>query len=131
MAGKLSDTRYAKMATKYEDEAAALSRQIGELNKELHKENSHVVSADEFLFLIRRYENMQELTREIVTALISRIDVWHVQDRGGEKVQHVKIHDNFVGPVTLPEKDKLPKPQIKMDIRKGVAVNYADSYTTL
>ena len=127
--GKLSDERYAKMANRYEDEAAELKIKIRELNREIGKEDSHITTADEFLFLIRRYADMDKLTREIVTAFINRIDVYHVEKRGMDSVQRIRIHYNCIGPLALPEKEDLPKPQIKMSIRKGVAVNYSDSRT--
>lgn len=127
--GKLSDERYAKMSGKYEDEAAELKLKIRELNCEIGKEDSHITTADEFLFLIRRFANMEKLSREIVTAFINRIDVYHVEKRGTDRVQRVDIHFNCVGKLTLPEKKDLPKPQIKIGIRKGVAVNYSDSRT--
>lgn len=127
--GKLSDERYAKMSGKYEDEAVELKVKIRKLNSEINKEDSHITTADEFLFLIRRFANMEKLTREIVTAFINRIDVYHVEKRGTESMQRLDIHFNCVGPIALPNKKDLPKPQIKIGIRKGVAVNYSDSRT--
>lgn len=125
--GKLSDERYTKMANKYEDEAAELKVKIRELNREIGREDSHITTADEFLFLIRRYTDMEKLTREIVTVFINRIDVYHVEKNDGEYRQRIKIHYNCVGPLVLPDKEDLPKPQVKMDMRKGVAVNYSHS----
>lgn len=117
------------MSGKYEDEAVELKLKIRELNREISKENSHITTTDEFLFLIRRFEGMEKLTREIVTAFINRIDVYHVEKPGTESVQRLDIHFDCVGSLTLPDKKDLPKPQIKIGIRKGVAVNYSFSRT--
>ena len=72
---------------------------------------------------------MDKLNREIVTAFINRIDVFHVEEQNGERIQRVKIHYNCVGSLLLPEKKDLPKPQIKIGTRKGVAVNYSKSHS--
>ena len=127
--GKLSDERYAKLSGKYEDEAAGLKVKIRTLNKEIGKEDSHIGAADEFLFLIRRYASMDKLNREIVMAFISRIEVFHVEEQNGERIQRMKIYYNCVGQLLLPDKKDLPKPQIKIGTRKGVAVNYSQSHS--
>lgn len=113
----------------YEDEYAHLKQKIVILNREIAKEENHITNTDDFLNVIGKYTDMKNLTREMIIAFIQHIDVYHVEDRSGEKFQRIRIHYNFVGPVLLPEREGLPKPQIKMCMKKGVATNYSQSQT--
>lgn len=125
--GRLSDERFAKMSNKYEDEAAELKSKIRVLNEEIGREDSHITTADEFISIIRKYEDIKELTPEIVRAFINRIDVYHADKKEREKMQRIKIHYNCIGDFEIPEREKLPKPMLTMQVREGVTLRYEGS----
>lgn len=128
--GKISQERFVKLSQKYEAEQAELTQKIRLLKAELSKEEDHIGTADEFISIMKRYQNLQELTPEIVKAFVKRIDVWDAQKQaGGERVQRLRITYNCIGNVTLPEHKDMPKPQIKVDIRQGVTATYSNYFT--
>lgn len=125
--GKISADRFMKLSRKYEDEQAEITQKIRRLQREISKEEDHIGTADMFLSVIKKYQNLQTLTPEIAKAFICRIDVWNAEKLGSERRQKLRIHYNCVGNLELPEQADMPKAQIKIDIRKGVAVNYSNS----
>lgn len=108
--GKLSDERYRKLSQRYEDEYAHLKQKIVILNREIAKEENHITNTDDFLNVIGKYTDMKNLTREMIIAFIQHIDVYHVENRSGEKFQRIRIHYNLVVWAALPEREGLPKP---------------------
>ncbi len=125
--GKVTADRFVKLSRKYEEEQAELTQKIRLLQEEISQEEDHIGTADEFIAVIRKFQDLQELTPEIVQAFIRRIDVWNAEKMNGERVQRLRIHYNCVGAISLPEREDLPEPQIKIAIRKGVVATYSNS----
>ena len=125
--GKISSDRFVKLSQKYEEEQGEITESIRKLQAEISKEEDHLGTADAFISVIRKYRDLQELTPEIVHAFIRRIDVWNAEKENGNRVQRLRIHYNCVGAIELPQKEGLPTPQIKLDIRKGVVATYSNS----
>ena len=129
LSGKISEERFARMSRKYEDEQAALKPKIKELKKEIQKHSRRNRSTDEFLAVVRKYIEVQELSQEILHEFIEKIVVHHAEKIGGEKVQRIEIYYNCIGEWNAPKIDEMPKAFIRMQTRKGVAVNYAAERT--
>lgn len=125
--GKVTEERFLKLSRKYEEEQAELTQKIRSLQTEISKEEDHIGTADEFIAIIKKYGDLQELTPEIVRAFISRIDVWNAEKIDGTRTQRLEIHYNCVGNINLPEHEDMPKPQINLRIRKGVVMTYSHS----
>lgn len=116
-----------KLSRKYEDEQATITQKIRSLQQEISKEENHIGTAEEFITIIKKYGDLQEITPEIVKAFISRIEVWNAEKINGERVQRLRIYYNCVGTIGLPEHKDMPKPQINLRIRKGVVATYSNS----
>jgi hypothetical protein len=56
--------------------------------------------------------------------LIDRIEVHQAEKQSGEHVQKLTIRYACVGSMDIPDIDKLPEPEVRLQTRKGVAVNY-------
>ena len=56
-------------------------------------------NAKQFIRVVRRFTEMQELTPEIVATLIERVEVGQAQVVDGEKKQEIKIVYNFIGDI--------------------------------
>jgi len=50
--------------------------------------------------------------------------VHHAEKENGVKTQRIVIYYNCIGSIDIPDDLPLPLPEIKMETRKGVMVNY-------
>ena len=125
VSGKLSDDRFSKMSRRYEDEQKEISERIKTLRTEMDKLSSKAVTADMFISTVRKYTRAKALTPRMLNELIDRIEVHQAEKIDGEWVQHLTIHYNCVGAIFIPEVFPLPVPEVAVNTRKGVVVNYA------
>ena len=125
VSGKLSDDRFSKMSRRYEDEQKEISEKIKTLRVEMDKLSSKAVTADMFISTVRKYTRAKVLTPRMLNELIDRIEVHQAEKIDGEWVQHLTIHYNCVGAIFIPEVFPLPVPEVSVNTRKGVVVNYA------
>ena len=125
VSGKLSDDRFSKMSRRYEDEQKEMTERIKTLRAEMDKLSSKAVTADMFISTVRKYTRAKALTPRMLNELIDRIEVHQAEKIDGEWVQHLTIHYNCVGAIFIPEVFPLPVPEVSVNTRKGVVVNYA------
>ena len=125
VSGKLSDDRFSKMSRRYEEEQKEISEKIKALRAEMDKLSSKAVTADMFISTVRKYTRAKALTPRMLNELIDRIEVHQAEKIDGEWVQHLTIHYNCVGAIFIPEVFPLPVPEVSVNTRKGVVVNYA------
>ena len=59
--GNLSKERFLKMSKIYEEEQTSLKSEIKNLKKIVQEEEKHEMNADEFLKIVRKYSNFEEL----------------------------------------------------------------------
>ncbi len=131
VSGKLSDDRFSKMSRRYEDEQKEISERIKTLRAEMDKLSSKAVTADMFISTVRKYTRAKALTPRMLNELIDRIEVHQAEKIDGEWVQHLTIHYNCVGAIFIPEVFPLPVPEVSVNTRKGVVVNYAPCQITI
>ena len=125
VAGKIDDTRFAKMSKRYEQEQGENAKKIKALRLELKKSEGKRMDVDHFLEAVRRYTNAEKITQRMAAELIDHIDVYHAEKQGGVTTQRVVIYYNCIGAFDVPERRKIPEADITMRTRKGVAVSYA------
>ena len=104
--GKISDERFAKMTTSYEDEQKMLESRIRELKAAIGTVTENASNVDAFLKLVRRYTDIQELTAEIIREFVEKIYVYKAEHIDGKRVQRIKIVWNCIGEFTPPDKCK-------------------------
>ena len=131
VSGKLSDDRFAKMSRRYEEEQKEVSEKIKALRSEMDKLSSKTVTADMFISTVRKYTQAKTLTPRMLNELIDRIEVHQAEKIDGEWVQHLTIHYNCVGAIFIPEVFPLPVPEVSVNTRKGVVVNYAPCHIAI
>ncbi len=124
VAGKLSDERFARMSSKYEDEQKELRDKIKTLRERIEHTQSKAVTANMFVSAVRKYTRARKLTRRMLDELIQYIEVHQAEKVNGTWVQRLTIHYNCVGAITIPEELTLPMPDITVNTRKGVYVSY-------
>ena len=127
VSGKLSDDRFARMSKRYEAEQKELAEKIKALRAEIDKQSSQSMTTDMFISLVRKYTRARKLTPRMLNELIEKIEVFNAEKIDGVWEQRLRIHYNCVGVVEIPELIPLPAPEVSVNTRKGVVVNYAPS----
>ena len=125
VSGKLSDDRFAKMSRRYEDEQKELAEKIKKLRSEIEKQRSRSMTTDMFIGLVRKYTRARKLTPRMLNELIEKIEVFNAEKIDGVWEQRLRIHYNCVGTIEIPTVLPLPIPEVSVNTRKGVVVNYA------
>lgn len=125
--GKLSDDRFARMSRRYEEEQKELAEKIKALRAEIDKQSSQSMTTDMFISLVRKYTRARKLTPRMLNELIEKIEVFNAEKIDGVWEQRLRIHYNCVGVIEIPDLIPLPAPEVSVNTRKGVVVNYAPS----
>ena len=125
VSSKLSDDRFAKMSRRYEDEQKELSEKIKKLRSEIEKQSSRSMTTDMFIGLVRKYTRARKLMPRMLNELIEKIEVFNAEKIDGVWEQRLRIHYNCVGTIEIPTVLPLPIPEVSVNTRKGVVVNYA------
>jgi site-specific DNA recombinase len=127
VSGKLSDDRFARMSRRYEEEQKELAEKIKALRAEIDKQSSQSMTTDMFITLVRKYTRTRKLTPRMLNELIEKIEVFNAEKVDGVWEQRLRIHYNCVGVIEIPDLIPLPAPEVSVNTRKGVVVNYAPS----
>lgn len=130
VAGKISDERFARMSIKYEEEQKELTARLKELKAKLEKSASQSVTADMFISTVRKYTRAKNLTQPMLNELIQKIEVFNAEKVEGVWQQRLIIHYNCIGSIEIPEVLPLPAPEVSVNTRKGVIVNYMPDAVT-
>lgn len=103
ISGRLTDERFSKLSTAYEDEQHTLSARVKVLTAELEQEQEQAVNVTQFIALVKRHTDLQELSPSIVNEFIERIVVHAPDKSSGHRTQEIRIKYNLVGvlPVLL------------------------------
>ena len=125
VSGKLSNDRFAKMSRRYEDEQKELAEKIKKLRSEIEKQSSRSMTTDMFIGLVRKYTRARKLTPRMLNEQIEKIEVFNAEKIDGVWEQRLRIHYNCVGTIEIPTVLPLPIPEVSVNTRIGVVVNYA------
>ncbi|WP_343286476.1 DUF4368 domain-containing protein [Flavonifractor sp. An306] len=80
-----------------------------------------------FISLVRKYTRARKLTPRMLNELIEKIEVFNAEKVDGVWEQRLRIHYNCVGAIEIADLIPLPAPEVSVNTRKGVVVNYAPS----
>ena len=99
-AERITEYNFKVLSEKYQTEQTEVLEKIERLQAELATEQQTVVNIDQWIGLIQQYAHPEELTAEMLNALIEKIVV-HEKTIGedGEKEQTVDIYYRFVGKI--------------------------------
>ena len=113
------------MSRRYEDEQKEQAEKIKKLRSEIEKQSSRATSTDMFVSIVRKYTRARKLTPRMLNELVEKIEVYNAEKIDGEWAQRLRIHYNCVGTIEIPTVLPLPLPEVSVNTRKGVVVNYA------
>lgn len=119
----VSDEWFMHMSQKYEAERLELKNKIGRLRKDLAETDSLKIGQQSFVNAVRRFLDIQVLTRPLLQELIDHIDVFETEGTGKNRTQRIAIYYRFVGYIEIPDFSHQMH-NIKSDTRRGVAVEY-------
>ena len=125
VSGKIDDARFAKMAKRYEQEQGENAGRIKTLRLEVKKLDEKRMDVEDFLETVRRYTDATKITKRMVAELIDHIEVYPAVKEDGVTNQRVTIHYNCIGVFEVPDRRKIPKRDILLETRRGVALSYA------
>jgi len=96
--------------------------------RQLMKHNtgvSNIEITDQNIGLVRKYTRARKLTPRMLNELVEKIEVFNAEKIDGVWEQRLRIHYNCVGTIEIPTVLPLPIPEVSINTRKGVVVNYA------
>lgn len=100
--GNLTDERFRKLTTTYEQEQSELNEKVKVLRTELSEAKDKLNNIDRFMSLVNKCTDVPELTSEIVREFIYKVIVHEKQKVNGHRTQAVEIIYNCVGAIELP-----------------------------
>lgn len=105
--GKLSDDRYSRMASMYENEQRELIETISKSEQELEKAEQQNIDMRLLLKTLREITDFREHTPTIVNSLIQRIEVHSNDKYDGHCHVKVDIYFTAVGMIYIPDEKEI------------------------
>ena len=103
--GKLPDRRYEMLSSGYEKEQQEIEISMREMKEKLIQFEEDTDRTEEFLFLVHKYTDIQELTPAIVNEFVDKVLVHKIENTDGGRVQEIEIFLNYIGKVELPAQE--------------------------
>ncbi len=103
--GKLPDRRYEMLSSDYEKEQQEIEISIREIQEKLMQFEEDTDRTEEFLSLVHKYIDIQELTPAIVNEFVDKVLVHKIEETDGDRVQEIEIFLNYIGKVELPTQE--------------------------
>ena len=122
IAGKIDDDRFERMSAQYTAEQRELAEHIKSTSIMLDKQETKVFTTDSFIATVRKYTRAKKLNQRMLYELIERVEVHQSEKVDGVYVQKLTIHYRCIGDISFP--DMLTLPEISVQTRRGVTVNY-------
>lgn len=96
--GTLPERQYQRLMRQYDEEQVQLEDQAAELKRKVSKRSEEKINAERFTSLLRKYQNIEELTDDMLNELIEKVVVNSANGhRGICRIQRVDVFFNFVG----------------------------------
>ena len=125
--GKLPDRRYEMLSSDYEKEQQEIEDSINEIKEKLTQFEDDTDRTEEFLSLVHKYTDIQELTPVIVNEFVDKVLVHKIEETDGDRVQEIEIFLNYIGKVELPAQE-LSEEEIAAEEKKRKRRRYSREY---
>ncbi|MDR0651794.1 MAG: DUF4368 domain-containing protein, partial [Synergistaceae bacterium] len=123
--GSLSEKRFEKLSSEYEDEQEDLETQIAELRIALERYSEDSGRAEKFLDIARRYTDFTELTPAMLNEFVDKIIVHEATGVGYSRRQRVEIFLNFIGNFDISGQEEAePEPIDPVEHQREIWRNY-------
>ena len=118
ISGKLSDERFIKLSHDYELEQMNLTNIVETLRQEIRKQEQQKVNVKQFIAVVRKYTDMQQLTASVLREFIDHIEVSQTDKQ--TKTREIKIVYNFIGAFDFEQ--AMTKTKTAKTKKNGIAV---------
>ena len=125
--GKLPDRRYEMLSSDYEKEQQEIEISMREIQEKLMQFEEDTDRTEEFLLLVHKYTDIQELTPAIVNEFVDKVLVHKIEKMDGDRVQEIEIFLNYIGKVDLPAQE-LSEEEIAEEEKKRKRRQYSREY---
>ena len=95
VSGKLSDERFEQMSKSYDEEQKKLREETEALESFIDTREQKTEDISNFMNIVRKYEQITELTPEIMNEMIERIEVHAPDKSSGHREQQIDIYFRF------------------------------------
>ena len=95
--GKISDERFMKLTLNYEKEQKELEEKRYNIENNIAEETDSAQNADRFMKIVRRYDEIDELSAELIREFVEKVMISKRETIDGVKAQRVHIIWNFIG----------------------------------
>ena len=92
---KISEKHFERLYKKYYEEQAELESTIKNCREEIDNHNKNKIDTNNFLKMIKKYTDIEELTTPMINEFIEKIIV-HEATRG-RKGEEIHVYFNFIG----------------------------------
>ena len=100
--GKITDEQFYRLSEGYEAELADAKAEIATLTEEVKDTDTAVNNVEKLIAVTRRYPRIDELTPEILNALVDKIVIHEAEKKDGKRTQSIDIYYSYVGIVNIP-----------------------------
>ena len=118
ISGKLSDERFIKLSHDYELEQMNLTNIVETLRQEIRKQEQQKVNVKQFIAVVRKYTDMQQLTASVLREFIDHIEVSQTDKQ--TKTREIKIVYSFIGAFDFEQ--AMTKTKTAKTKKNGIAV---------
>ena len=125
--GKMTDRRYEMLSSDYEKEQQELEISMQEIREKLMQFEDDTDRTEEFLSLVHKYTDIQELTPAIVNEFVDKVLVHKIEETDGDRVQEIEIFLNYIGKVELSAQE-LSEEEMAEEEKKRKSRQYRREY---
>ena len=122
VSGKVTDEWFMQLSHKYEVERMELKEKIRTTREALDNLSSIQRGQEQFVAAVRKFMEMKMITAPLLRELIDHIDVHHIEGRGKNRTQRIKIHYRFIGYIEIPQATF--ERNYIAGVRQGVEIEY-------
>ncbi len=105
--GKLSDEQFYRLSEGYETEQEEIRTEIAKLTEEISQADTTVHNVEKLIAVTRKYTRVDQLTPEILNALVDKIVVHEAVKKDGKRTQAIDIYYSYVGIIDIPTDEEL------------------------
>ena len=116
--GRLPDRLFQSMLTDYENEQNELNKIIETDTADMQRIIGGQNNVERFLKLVKKYENITELTPAMINEFIDKILVHEPQGKGADRTTEVEIYLNYVGQFQVPVEQHEPTEEERIAAEK-------------
>ncbi len=103
LSGTLTEERFIKLSSTYENEQTELRSKIKELDIYLKNETDKLINAESFIAKVKRYTDIQHLDCEILRELVSKVLVYKAEKVDGHRQQRIEVIFNGLEGIKIPQ----------------------------